>query len=193
MTLVTSIWLNWIQTLTQWYVCISLSLSLFLNSTFKIEIMSDPSYPGQWRVSGMYIEQIAKMTHWEYPEAVARFGRQLDALGISQELEFRGANDGDLVMVDEFDFEFNSCFTNQYIPKDQLDREYTYDEDGNRIIEEDEEDEAVPWQPYSQGGFLAEDSDELVGFQSDDWEFLDEDGEEDGEFAFTEDEVWTSS
>lgn len=34
------------------------------------EIISDPSYPGQWRVSGEYIEQIAKMTHWEYPEAV---------------------------------------------------------------------------------------------------------------------------
>lgn len=33
------------------------------------EIQSDPSYPGQWRVSGEYIEQIAKMTHWEYPEA----------------------------------------------------------------------------------------------------------------------------
>lgn len=33
------------------------------------EIQSDPSYPGQWRVSGEHIEQIAKMTHWEYPEA----------------------------------------------------------------------------------------------------------------------------
>jgi GTP-binding protein len=175
-------------------VCFSLSLSLSLNSTFNTEIMSDPSYPGQWRVSGMYIEQVAKMTHWEYPEAVARFGRQLDALGISQELEFRGAEDGDLVMVDEYDFEFNSCFTNQYIPKDQLDREYTFDEDGKRIVEEEEEDEATPWRPYSEGGFLAEDSDELVGFQSDDWEFLDEDGDlEDGEFDFSEDEVWTSS
>merc|ERR1740117_1493805 len=105
-----------------------LSLSLFLNSTFKIEIMSDPSYPGQWRVSGMYIEQIAKMTHWEYPEAVARFGRQLDALGISKELEVRGAVDGDLVMVDEYDFEFNSCFTNQYIPQDLLDKEINFDD-----------------------------------------------------------------
>eukprot|EP00980_Cylindrotheca_fusiformis_P014308 scaffold3819_cov73-Cylindrotheca_fusiformis.AAC.1 len=41
------------------------------------EIVSDPSYPGQWRIRGEYIEQVAKMTHWEYPEAVARFGRQL--------------------------------------------------------------------------------------------------------------------
>merc|ERR1711935_1100649 len=38
------------------------------------EIMSDPAYPGQWRIKGPYIEQVAKMTHWEYPEAVERFG-----------------------------------------------------------------------------------------------------------------------
>ncbi len=62
----------------------------------KIEIISDPAYPGQWRVKGPYIEQVAKMTHWEYPEAVERFGRQLHALGIADELTARGAMDGDL-------------------------------------------------------------------------------------------------
>merc|ERR1719276_623244 len=70
------------------------------------EIISDPAYPGQWRVNGLYIEQVAKMTHWEYPEAVERFGRQLEALGISSELQRRGATDGDLVMVDKYDFDF---------------------------------------------------------------------------------------
>ena len=59
------------------------------------EIQSDPAYPGQFRVSGEYIEQIARMTHWEYPEAVERFGRQMEALGISEELCQRGAEDGD--------------------------------------------------------------------------------------------------
>ena len=46
------------------------------------EIQSDPAYPGQWRILGNYIEQVASMTHWEYPEAVERFGRQLYALYI---------------------------------------------------------------------------------------------------------------
>jgi Domain of unknown function (DUF1967) len=57
------------------------------SDAYKIE--SDPLYPGQWLVTGMYIEQIACTTHWEYPEAVEQFGRQLDALdalGISREL-----------------------------------------------------------------------------------------------------------
>jgi len=158
------------------------------------EIMSDPSYPSQWRVNGQYIEQIAKMTHWEYPEAVARFGRQLDALGISKELEVRGAVDGDLVMVDEYDFEFNSCFTNQYIPQDLLDKEINFDDNGKRIKNESEEDEKMPWRPFSEGGFLDVDSDELVGFMSDDWEFLDDDDNlEEDDLVYSDDQVWTSS
>lgn len=153
------------------------------------EIMSDPSYPGQWRVSGEYIEQIAKMTHWEYPEAVARFGRQLDAVGISKELEARGAVDGDLVMVDEYDFEFNSCFMNQYIPQYLLDKDLEFDDDGIRIKNENEDDEEIPWRPYQEGGYLDEDSDEMVGFMSSDWDFLADDGDNLKE----DDEVWTSS
>ena len=72
-------------------------------------------------MNGDYIEQVAMMTHWEYPEAVERFGRQLEALGIASELERRGAVDGDLVMVDKFDFEFSSCnfgiFSGKYSPE----------------------------------------------------------------------------
>ena len=131
--------------------------------------MSDPSYPGQWRVSGEYIEQVAKMTHWEYPEAVARFGRQIEALGISRELEVRGAVDGDLVMVNEYDFEFNSRFTHQYIPQELLEREIANYGANN------EGDEDMQWRPFNEGGFLDVDSDELDGFMSDEWEFLDDD------------------
>jgi Obg family GTPase CgtA-like protein len=165
--------------------------ALFLS----VEIMSDPSYPGQWRVSGDYIEQVAKMTHWEYPEAVARFGRQLDAIGISKELELLGADDGDLVMVGEYDFEFNSNYSNQYIPEDLLERDLSYDKDGNYIPERKEEEEELPtWRPFQEGGFLDVDSDELDGFKSDDWAFMDEDDfDEDGEFVFSDDEVWTSN
>jgi GTP-binding protein len=133
------------------------------------------------------------MTHWEYPEAVARFGRQLDALGIAKELQARGAADGDLVMVDGYDFEFNPNLTNPYIPQDLLDREAMFDGSKSR---DDDEDEAIAWRPYQQGGFLDEDVGELVGFtEAEEWDMLDEDFEFDGDdadFDFGEDEVWMS-
>ncbi|KAG7368146.1 GTP1/OBG-domain containing protein [Nitzschia inconspicua] len=156
------------------------------------EIISDPSYPGQWRISGEYIENIAKMTHWEYPEAVARFGRQLEALGIAKELELRGAMDGDLVMVNEYDFEFNSRMTNLYIPQELLEKEKRMEAKANG--KSDEDDDEIAWRPFSQGGFLDVDSDELVGFMdSDEWELLDDDFEDGDDFVFEDDdEVWTS-
>jgi GTP-binding protein len=160
------------------------------------EIMSDPSYPGQWRISGQYIENIAKMTHWEYPEAVARFGRQLEALGIAKELQRRGAMDGDLVMVDEYDFEFNSRMTNLYIPEELLEKEAMLERKsaGGKGDENDVDDDEISWRPFQQGGFLDVDSDELVGFmESDDWDLLDDDFEDDDDFVYTDDEIWTSS
>lgn len=173
---------------------VDLSKAALDQDSDDFEILSDPSYPGQWRVSGDYIEQVAKMTHWEYPEAVARFGRQLDALGISEELELRGAEDGDLVMVNEYDFEFNAHYNNQYIPPELLEKDLEYDEDGNYIAKRKEEEELPTWRPFSQGGFLDVDSDELEGFKSDDWNFMDEDDfDEDGEFIFSDEEVWTSN
>ena len=154
------------------------------------EILSDPSYPGQWRISGEYIEQIAKMTHWEYPEAVARFGRQLDAMGIANELTARGAVDGDLVMVDKYDFEFNPGLTNPYIPQELLDRDMLHESGG---VKQDDEEEELAWRPFSQGGFLDVDVDELVGFtETEDWDMLDEDFDDDPDFDFGDDEVWMS-
>lgn len=157
------------------------------------EIISDPSYPGQWRVTGEYIENIAKMTHWEYPEAVSRFGRQLDALGIAKELQVRGALDGDLVMVGEYDFEFNPGLTNPYIPQELLEKDARMEAIRNGQTDEDGDGE-IAWRPFTQGGFLDVDVDELVGFtESDDWELLNGDFE-DEDFVFDEDdEVWTYS
>jgi GTP-binding protein len=155
------------------------------------EIISDPSYPGQWRVSGEYIEQIAKMTHWEYPEAVARFGRQLEAVGIAKELEARGAVDGDLVMVDEFDFEFSPGMTNPYIPQELLERDAKFA--GSKKVEE--EDEELAWRPFQEGGYMDVDTDELVGFtETEEWDLLDEEFGDDPDFEIGEDdEIWTSS
>jgi len=172
------------------------------------EIISDPSYPGQWRISGEYMEQIAKMTHWEYPEAVERFGRQLEALGISDELVRRGAEDGDLIMIDKYDFEFSPGMKNPYIPPELLERDQ---ELGGRLEVVSGDDAAPAWRPFTQGGFLDIDTDELIGFGQDEgWDLLlddddekeedEEEGDDDGmfvgfneaDFSFSEDEVWVS-
>ena len=135
------------------------------------------------------------MTHWEYPEAVARFGRQLEAIGISSDLQMRGAQDDDLVMVDKYDFEFNSYYNNQYIPPELMEKDLMYDDQGNYIPPEKEEDPELPvWRPFNEGGFLDVDSDELEEFADDDWKFMDDDDfDEEGEFIFSDEEVWTAS
>lgn len=147
-------------------------------------------------MNGEYIEQVAKMTHWEYPEAVERFGRQLSALGIAAELDRRGAVDGDLVMVDKYDFEFAPGMTNPYIPSDLLEKDLLYNDDdniGGMLVEEPSE---RAWTPFRSGGYLEEDAEELVGFNEDEgWDILDEVEEEfDDDFpVFLEgDDVWQS-
>lgn len=160
------------------------------------EIISDPSYPGQWRITGSYIEHIAQMTHWEYPEAVERFGRQLDALGISDDLQQRGAQEGDLVMIDKFDFDFAPGLTNPYIPPELLDYDDLDGDINGRSdqvkAEDDDDDDERPWRPFSQGGFLDMDVDEFAGFgDSTDWELLEDELGEDDEFIYSDDEVWT--
>lgn len=129
------------------------------------------------------------MTHWEYPEAVERFGRQLDALGISAELEARGALDGDLIMIGAYDFDFSPGLTNPYIPQELLDKDVELENsdtsrtnDGRAMLVTSNDDEV----------YLDDDEIELLGFQEDDWDVLFED--EDGDFAPLEgDEIWTSS
>ncbi len=137
------------------------------------EIIGDPVYPGQWRVKGDYIEQAAKMTNWGYPEAIERFGRQLDALGIATELQRRGAVDGDVVMVDKYDFDFVPSTMNSYIPHELLEKDVTYEEQectGGMLVEELE-----AYIPSRSGGNLDDDADELIAFGDvDDWDILDE-------------------
>lgn len=128
------------------------------------------------------------MTHWEYPEAVERFGRQLDALGISAELTERGAQEGDLVMIDQFDFDFSPSRTNIYIPPELLE-----DEMDRAAVDDDTDDSDRPWRPFSQGGYLDLDVDEFEGFgDSSDWELLEDDFDEEDEFSFADDEIWTA-
>jgi GTP-binding protein len=173
---------------------IDLSKAAFDHDSDDFEIISDPAYPNQWRVKGEYIEQMARITHWEYPEAVERFGRQLEAMGIAGELQRRGAEESDLVMVDKYDFDFSPGMTNVYIPPELLEKD--------RLLEnprmKEEEEEAVPWRAFSDGGYMDVDAEELVGFNEEgDWDLLDDDDAfddfGDGEvLVFEDDEVWMS-
>ena len=70
------------------------------------DIETDPAFPGQFRVTGDRIVRIARMTVWDYYEAVQRFQRVMEAMGVDNALRKAGARAGDLIMIDKWDFEY---------------------------------------------------------------------------------------
>ncbi|MBL8154955.1 MAG: Obg family GTPase CgtA [Anaerolineae bacterium] len=62
---------------------------------------------GVYRVSGKRIERAALMTHWEYEDAVLRFQRILETLGVSEALEAAGVEPGDTVFIGDFELEWS--------------------------------------------------------------------------------------
>ncbi|EKN66198.1 GTPase CgtA [Neobacillus bataviensis LMG 21833] len=69
---------------------------------FTITRESDGSYV----LSGEKLERLFKMTDFSREESVRRFARQLRGLGVDDALRQRGAKDGDIVKLLEFEFEF---------------------------------------------------------------------------------------
>ena len=61
-----------------------------------------------WRVRGVRIERVAAMTPFVLPEAVARFQRQLRAMGVVEALEDAGVQPGDSVRIGEHELEWQS-------------------------------------------------------------------------------------
>jgi GTP-binding protein len=59
-----------------------------------------------WRVRGTKIERVVAMTNWEYDEAVMRFQRVLEAMGISAALEEAGVEVGDTVRIGDVELEW---------------------------------------------------------------------------------------
>jgi GTP-binding protein len=59
-----------------------------------------------YRVSGARIERAAKMTYWEYDEAVQRFQRILEVIGVRQALAEAGIREGDTVLIGEYELEW---------------------------------------------------------------------------------------
>lgn len=62
---------------------------------------------GGWRVHGKRIERAAEMTYWELDEAVARFQRILEALGIHRALVEAGVRQGDAVRIGGHELEWH--------------------------------------------------------------------------------------
>jgi GTP-binding protein len=61
---------------------------------------------GGWRISGVAIERAAHMTYWEYDEAVRRFQRLLEQMGVEDALRQAGAKSGDNVRIGEYELEW---------------------------------------------------------------------------------------
>jgi len=68
------------------------------------EIAREPD--GAWRVKGKSVERAAAMTYWEYDEAVRRFQKILEHLGVEQALKEAGTRNGDTVRIGEYELEW---------------------------------------------------------------------------------------
>src|SRR5690606_4375311 len=61
---------------------------------------------GAYHVTGARIERAAAMTYWDYEEAVLRFQRILETLGVSEALIKAGVQVGDTVYIGDFELEW---------------------------------------------------------------------------------------
>ncbi|WP_423342659.1 GTPase ObgE [Melissococcus plutonius] len=59
-----------------------------------------------WVLTGKKLERLFKMTNFEHDESTMRFARQLRGMGIDEALRARGAKDGDIVRIFDYEFEF---------------------------------------------------------------------------------------
>jgi GTP-binding protein len=69
---------------------------------FDVEQVAADTY----RVKGVRIERTAAMTDWGNEDAVRRFQRVLEAMGVASALREAGAEDGDTVAIGEFELEW---------------------------------------------------------------------------------------
>lgn len=70
------------------------------------EFQIDRNDDASWILSGEKLEKLFKMTNFEHDETIMRFARQLRAMGVDEALRARGAKDGDIVRIGNFEFEF---------------------------------------------------------------------------------------
>ena len=70
----------------------------------SIEISREPD--GTFILGGYAIERIFKMTDFSREDGIRRFARQLRGMGVDEALRERGAQNGDIIRLLEFEFEF---------------------------------------------------------------------------------------
>ncbi|EAD5765049.1 TPA: GTPase ObgE [Listeria innocua] len=68
------------------------------------EITREPD--GTFVLSSAKIERLFTMTNFERDASISRFARQLRAMGVDEALRKRGAKDGDIVRLLDYEFEF---------------------------------------------------------------------------------------
>ncbi len=73
-------------------------------SFFTVERVRD----GVFQVRGQRIERAAAMTHWDYDQALNRFQRILEAMGVSKALENAGVQSGDSVFIGDLELEWHA-------------------------------------------------------------------------------------
>ncbi|PWH12005.1 MAG: GTPase ObgE [Anaerolineae bacterium] len=61
---------------------------------------------GDWRINGTAIERAAKMTYFEHPGSLRRFQKLMAALGVDDALRQAGIQEGDTVLIGDFEFEW---------------------------------------------------------------------------------------
>mgnify|MGYP005845054473 FL=1 len=71
---------------------------------FAFSITRGPD--GSFRVSGKRIERAVAMTYWDYDQAIARFQRILESMGISDALLQAGVQPGDTVFIGDMELEW---------------------------------------------------------------------------------------
>ena len=57
-------------------------------------------------IKGEKIEKLFKMSRLDTDEAILRFSNKLKRMGIDEALKEKGANEGDIIKILDFEFEF---------------------------------------------------------------------------------------
>ncbi|MGK0551716.1 GTPase ObgE [Enterococcus faecalis] len=76
----------------------------FQSEEADFRIDRDPD--ATWILTGEKLERLFEMTNFDHDETVMRFARQLRGMGVDEALRARGAKDGDIVRIGNYEFEF---------------------------------------------------------------------------------------
>ncbi len=81
------------------------------HKVFRMEAEEKPFYitrdpNGTYVINGKKVEKLFKMTDFNFDESARRFARQLRSMGIDEELREKGIEEGDIVRILDYEFEF---------------------------------------------------------------------------------------